>query len=43
MQAANEEAEKILEEDPSLSGETYRKIGEKLISYMKNDMENLNI
>lgn len=43
MQAANEAAEAILEEDAGFEKEEHRKLREKLLLYMKNGLENLNI
>lgn len=43
MQSANEAAEEILGKDPKLEAPEHRELGKKLISHMKNGMENLNI
>lgn len=43
MQSANEAAEEILGKDPRLEAPEHRELGKKLISHMKNGMENLNI
>lgn len=43
MQCANEAAGKILEEDPGFEWEEHRELQKKLLSYMKNGLENLNI
>ena len=43
MQSAGEAADCILEEDPELNMENHRDLRKKLLSYMKDGLENLNI
>lgn len=43
MQSANEAVEEILEKDPGLAAPEHAKLEKKLMSYMKNGMEKLNI
>ena len=43
MQSANEAVDAVLEEDAGFEQEQHWKLREKLLSYMKDGLENLNI